>query len=115
MENMFELLDEKVEIKNSLDAHILTIDSGVVEFRNVNFAYDPRTPILKDISFTVPPGSSVALVGPSGSGKSTIIRLLFRFYDIQSGSISIDGKDICSVTQVYSDSLRKFLMELFPR
>ena len=93
-------------MKNALDSHILTIDNGLVEFRNVSFAYDERTPILKDISFTVLPGHSVALVGPSGSGKSTIIRLLFRFYDIQSGSICIDGNDITQVTQ---DSLRKVI------
>ncbi|MCB8829437.1 ATP-binding cassette domain-containing protein, partial [Escherichia coli] len=67
------------------------------------FAYDPQRPILKGVSFEVPAGKTVAIVGPSGAGKSTLSRLLYRFYDIQGGSISIDGQDIRDVTQ---ESLR---------
>ncbi|MGH6831924.1 MAG: ATP-binding cassette domain-containing protein, partial [Methyloceanibacter sp.] len=68
-------------------------------FEDVSFGYDPRRPILKDVSFTVDPGHTVAIVGPSGAGKSTISRLLFRFYDVTGGSISVDGQDIRDVTQ----------------
>jgi ATP-binding cassette, subfamily B (MDR/TAP), member 7 len=75
-----------------------------ITFKNVNFGYHPLRPIFKDISFTIPSGKKVAIVGPSGCGKSTIFRLIFRFYDIQSGSILIDGKDIKSINL---DSLRK--------
>jgi ABC-type transport system involved in Fe-S cluster assembly fused permease/ATPase subunit len=74
-----------------------------VSFKDVHFAYDPARPILKGVSFEVPAGKTVAIVGPSGAGKSTISRLLFRFYDVQSGSIVIDGQDVRDVTQ---DSLR---------
>ena len=70
-----------------------------VEFRNVTFWYNPEKPVLTDISFNIPAGGTVALVGPSGSGKSTIVRLLFRFYDIQDGCILIDGQDIKNISQ----------------
>jgi ATP-binding cassette subfamily B protein len=75
------------------------VTSGAIAFRDVHFAYDPARPILKGISFEVPAGHTVAVVGPSGAGKSTISRLLYRFYDIQQGAITIDGQDIGVVTQ----------------
>ncbi|ESO01170.1 hypothetical protein HELRODRAFT_192396 [Helobdella robusta] len=99
MENMFDLLKEKQEIKDAPEANELIVTRGEVEFRNVSFHYRPDHQILTNISFVVPPGKTVALVGPSGAGKSTIIRLIFRFYDIQSGSITIDGQDISKVQQ----------------
>ncbi|MDG7677790.1 ATP-binding cassette domain-containing protein, partial [Streptococcus pneumoniae] len=69
-------------------------------FNNVSFAYDPSRPILRNISFEVPSGKTIAIVGPSGAGKSTISRLLYRFYDVQQGSVTIDGQDIREVSQV---------------
>ncbi|ORX62569.1 hypothetical protein DM01DRAFT_318095 [Hesseltinella vesiculosa] len=104
MEKMLELLQEEETVKDSPDATQMVVKQGEVTFENVTFSYDVRQTALKGISFTVPAGKTVALVGPSGSGKSTILRLLFRFYDPSSGSISIDGQDIRSVTQ---ESLRK--------
>lgn len=106
MENMFDLLSEDVEIVDPDEATMLQLSSGKVEFKNVAFGYDPSRMILKNISFNVPAGHTVALVGPSGSGKSTIIRLLFRFYDISSGSITIDDQNIARVAQ---RSLRQFI------
>lgn len=104
MENMFELLAEEEEIKDIPGAKPLELKEGKIEFKNVEFHYNPAKPILKNISFTVPAGKTYALVGHSGSGKSTIVRLLFRFYDVQSGSIKIDNQDISLVTQ---NSLRQ--------
>jgi ABC-type transport system involved in Fe-S cluster assembly fused permease/ATPase subunit len=72
----------------------LAIDKGAIAFKDVHFAYDPARPILKGISFEVPAGKTVAIVGPSGAGKSTISRLLYRFYDVQQGAITIDGQDV---------------------
>ncbi|KAK7109557.1 ATP-binding cassette sub-family B member 6-like [Littorina saxatilis] len=104
MENMFDLLAEDIEIKDIPDADRLDVVRGKIEFQNVSFRYDPSKPILKNISFTVQPGQTLALVGHTGSGKSTIIRLMFRFYDVNSGMIKIDGRDIAMVNQ---ESLRK--------
>jgi ATP-binding cassette, subfamily B, heavy metal transporter len=99
IEQMFDLLDIKREVADKKGAHPLNIKDASIRFENVHFAYDPARPILKGISFDVPAGKTVAIVGPSGAGKSTLSRLLFRFYDIQSGSIKIDGQDIRDVTQ----------------
>lgn len=103
IEQMFDLLDVEQEVTDKPGARPLVIERGAVRFDNVAFAYDPKRPILKGVSFEVPAGKTVAIVGPSGAGKSTLSRLLYRFYDIQGGSISIDGQDIRDVTQ---ESLR---------
>ncbi|EXL03918.1 ABCB family ABC transporter ATP-binding protein/permease [Aquamicrobium defluvii] len=99
IEQMFDLLDVKAEVVDKPDAVALGVGAGKVEFRDVRFAYEPNRQILKGISFEVPAGRTVAIVGPSGAGKSTISRLLFRFYDVQSGAILIDGQDVRDVTQ----------------
>ncbi len=103
IEKMFDILSTNAEVKDSPDSKPLQVTSGAVRFDNVMFHYMPERPILKGVSFEVPAGRTVAIVGPSGAGKSTISRLLFRFYDISGGSISIDGQDIRKVTQ---ESLR---------
>ncbi len=99
IEKMFEVLARKAEIEDVPGALPLVVTAGSVRFDDVRFAYDADRPILKGISFEVPAGKTVAIVGPSGAGKSTISRLLFRLYDVSSGSISIDGQDIREVTQ----------------
>ena len=100
MEAMFHLLDVTQEIEDAPGAPVLRPGSGEIVFDRVSFAYDPRRPVLKDISFTVPPGRMVAIVGPSGAGKSTIARLLFRFYDVTEGTVRIDAQDIRDVKQL---------------
>lgn len=99
MERMFKLLNENREVEDSINAEPLKLSSGRVEFKNVAFSYDPERQILSDISFEIPPGNTIAVVGASGAGKSTLSRLLFRFYDVSSGSITIDGQDIRTITQ----------------
>ncbi len=99
IENMFMLLDRKPLIQDRPGAKDFRFKGGHIQFETVHFAYRAERPIIKDLSFEVRQGEKVAIVGPSGSGKSTIARLLFRFYDIDSGSIKIDGQDIRSVTQ----------------
>nr|WP_245181277.1 ABC transporter ATP-binding protein/permease [Sinorhizobium mexicanum] len=99
IEHMFDLLDVQAEVVDRPDAKELTIDKGAISFRDVQFAYDAARPILKGISFDVPAGKTVAVVGPSGAGKSTLSRLLYRFYDVQGGSITVDGQDVRDVTQ----------------
>ncbi|TPP64504.1 ATP-binding cassette sub-family B member 6 mitochondrial [Fasciola gigantica] len=104
MENMFELLDIRSDLTDDPDAPNLVINGGSIEFKNVCFHYTAERPILKNISFKVPGGRTVALVGQSGAGKSTIVRILFRFYDVTAGEILIDGQNIAHVTQ---SSLRR--------
>ncbi|MDX0423540.1 ABCB family ABC transporter ATP-binding protein/permease [Sinorhizobium medicae] len=99
IEHMFDLLDVRAEVVDRPDAKELEIQRGAIAFKDVQFAYDPARPILKGISFEVPAGKTVAVVGPSGAGKSTLSRLLYRFYDVQEGSITIDGQDVRDITQ----------------
>lgn len=99
MEAMFRLIDTETEIKDRPDAQPLDVKSGEIRFEDVVFGYDPDRTILKGVSFAVPAGTTLAVVGHSGAGKSTIARLLFRFYDIQGGRIIIDGQDIACVKQ----------------
>ncbi|XP_032669013.1 ATP-binding cassette sub-family B member 6, mitochondrial [Odontomachus brunneus] len=103
MENMFELLREEQEVIDAPGAGLLDVKRGQVEFSNVSFGYSHEKLVLRNISFTVPAGKTVALVGPSGAGKSTIMRLLFRFYDVEQGAIIIDGQNVKTVKQ---ESLR---------
>ncbi|KAL7281143.1 hypothetical protein ACG7TL_004451 [Trametes sanguinea] len=105
-ERLLKLLSEPTEINDKPNAPDLIVENGEIEFDNVNFSYDGRTTALEGVSFRVPKGSAVALVGESGAGKSTILRLLYRFYDLKEGDgrILIDGQDIRDVTQ---GSLRK--------
>ncbi len=98
MERMFGLLDEEPGIADKPDALPLAIEGGELVFENVSFAYGNRT-VLKDVSFRVPAGKHVAIVGPSGAGKTTISRLLFRFYDPQSGAVRLDRQDLRDITQ----------------
>jgi ABC-type transport system involved in Fe-S cluster assembly fused permease/ATPase subunit len=104
LESMFRLLGVRAEIADRPGAPPLRIGRGEIVFDHVSFRYDQRRPILHDVSFRVPPGGTLAIVGPSGAGKSTIARLLFRFYDVDSGAILIDGQDLRAVTQ---ESLRQ--------
>jgi len=99
IEHMFDLLDVEAEVIDRPDARPLAIADGAIAFKDVHFAYDPKRPILKGITFEVPAGKTVAVVGPSGAGKSTLSRLLYRFYDVQQGTITIDGQDVRDVTQ----------------
>ncbi len=99
LEKMFTLMEREREIADRPGAPALSVQAGHVRFEKVHFAYDPARPILQDISFEIPGGKTVAVVGPSGSGKSTLARLLFRFYDVQQGRILLDAQDIKQVTQ----------------
>ncbi len=100
---VFGVIDREIVLNEAPDAKPLKLERGEIEFRNVSFAYDPETSVLKGVSLTVPPGSTVALVGPSGSGKSTMVNLTLRFFDPDRGKVLIDGQDIKHVT---IDSLR---------
>ncbi len=99
LDKMFTLLEKNREVDDVPGAPALQVREGHVRFENVSFAYDPSRPILHGVSFEIPPGKTVAVVGPSGAGKSTLARLLYRFYDINEGAISIDGQELRSVTQ----------------
>jgi len=99
LEQLFNLLAIKPEIADSPDAKELKAEHAEIVFDHVTFGYDVRRPILKDVSFTVPAGKTVAIVGPTGAGKSTISRLLFRFYDVTAGKIMINGHDLRDITQ----------------
>ncbi|WP_372620981.1 ABCB family ABC transporter ATP-binding protein/permease [Falsiroseomonas sp.] len=103
MEAMFRLMREEREVADRPDARPLRVTEGEVRFDAVRFGYRPDREILKGVSFTVPPGRTLAIVGPTGAGKSTISRLLFRFYDATAGAVLVDGQDVRAVTQ---DSLR---------
>jgi ABC-type transport system involved in Fe-S cluster assembly fused permease/ATPase subunit len=99
MEVMFGLLHEAAEVTDRPGTPALRVEAGAIAFEKVDFGYDPRRPILHGVDFTVPAGQSVAIVGPSGAGKSTISRILFRFYDVTAGRVTIDGQDIRDVRQ----------------
>lgn len=104
MERMFSLLDVEKEVEDKAGAPALACADAAIRFEDVKFAYNPDRQILKGVSFEVPAGKTVAVVGPSGAGKSTLTRLMFRFYDVSSGRITIDGQDIRDVSQT---SLRR--------
>ncbi|NBR31112.1 MAG: ABC transporter ATP-binding protein/permease [Sphingomonadaceae bacterium] len=99
MAAMFELIDTPADVVDAPGAPALTIQGGAVAFDNVHFAYEADRPILQGVSFVIPAGKTLAVVGPSGAGKSTLARLLFRFYDVTGGQITIDGQDVRQVTQ----------------
>ena len=104
LRSLFSVLKIEPEIKDKKNAIEMSFDKTDIEFKNVSFSYDNKRNVLNKINFKIPSGSSLAIVGPTGSGKSTISRLLFRFYDVSSGSILVNGKDVRDITQV---SLRK--------
>ena len=106
IEKMLDLMIVKAGVKDADDAKNLTVEQGDIEFKNVDFSYHTDREILRGVSFSIPAGEKVAVVGHSGAGKSTIARLLFRFYDASNGAITIDDQDIRDVTQ---DSLRKVI------
>ncbi len=99
MNNMFDLLERSAKVSNVKGAEGLKVDKGKVEFSDISFAYAGKDEVLKDISFAIEPGQKVAIVGQSGSGKSTLAKLLFRFYDVDSGKILIDDQDIKAYNQ----------------
>jgi len=99
LDKMFVLMEKDREIQDSPGSRPLAGRDATVRFEDVSFAYEPERPILKHVTFEIPAGKTVAVVGPSGSGKSTLARLLYRFYDVQQGRISIGGEDIREVTQ----------------
>jgi ATP-binding cassette subfamily B protein len=103
MEKLFSLLDQNREVADSPDAQPLVTHGAQVRFNHVDFSYESKRQILFDVDFTIAPGTTTAVVGHSGSGKSTLSRLLFRFYEVNAGGITIDGQDLRSITQ---DTLR---------
>ncbi len=99
LDRLFVLLEREREVADATGARDLVVSDGTVRFENVSFAYDPTRPILHGVSFEIPAGKTVAVVGASGAGKSTLARLLYRFYDVTGGRITLDGQDIRAVTQ----------------
>ncbi|HMU89200.1 MAG TPA: ABC transporter ATP-binding protein/permease [Pseudomonadales bacterium] len=99
MEKMFALLREEAEVGDAAEARPLATTAARVDFDAVDFGYDPRRPILRKVTFSIPAGQRLAVVGSSGAGKSTLVRLLFRFYDVSGGAVRIDGVDIRQLTQ----------------
>lgn len=106
IENLFGLLDKTSKVQDTEHARELTINHASISFDNIHFAYNKKRPIIKGISFKINGGEKVAVVGTSGSGKSTLVKLLFRFYDVSSGTISIDNQNISQITQ---NSLRQHI------
>jgi ABC-type transport system involved in Fe-S cluster assembly fused permease/ATPase subunit len=106
LENLIALLELEPEVKDRPGARPLALNGAAVRFAGVSFGYDPRRPVLRALDFTLPAGDTLALVGSSGAGKSTVVRLLFRFYEVDTGAILVDGQDLRDVTQ---DSLRAAL------
>ena len=104
METLFNLQKVNVQVKDKPDAKPLLLTKGEIKFENVSFGYRPDRPIIKNLNLTIPAGKKVAIVGPSGCGKSTILRLLFRYYDVQEGRILVDGQDLRDVSL---DTLRR--------
>ena len=104
METLFNLQKVNLAVKESANAQTLQLGGGEVRFQNVTFGYHPDRPILKNLNLTIPAGKKVAIVGPSGCGKSTILRLLYRYYDVQNGRILVDGQDVHDLSL---ESLRK--------
>ena len=99
LEKLYGLMGQQPEVADAPDARSLAVKGGEVRFENVSFAHDGRSAGLEDVSFTVPAGRKVAIVGPSGSGKSTLLKLLFRFYDVNGGRVRVDGQDVRDLTQ----------------
>lgn len=106
MERMFTILDQNLEVADKPSAHTLNTSSASVQFEHVDFGYEPNRQILFDVSFTIPAGHTLAVVGASGAGKSTLSRLLFRFYDVSDGAIKVDGIDVRDLEQA---SLRRHI------
>lgn len=106
MENLFDLLERKAVVEDRPGAHRAQLGDGSVEYDKVSFEYEHGAPVLRDVSFKVPGGKTIAFVGATGSGKSTLTRLLFRFYDVSGGAVRVDGQDVRNVTQA---SLRQFI------
>ena len=104
MEQMIGLIDTETEIADSPGAKPLALAGAHVRFEHVDFSYEPRRQILHDVSFDLPPGRKLAIVGHSGAGKSTLSRILYRFYDIGAGAVTIDGQELRDITQA---SLRR--------